>query len=71
MRNREPPRTTWFFRLTEDANCRLVDALRVLEIGSYDVNGSVREIFGGCSEYVGVDLREGPPAWTASLLATS
>lgn len=30
----------------------------VLEVGSYDVNGSVRALFGG--EYVGVDMREGP-----------
>lgn len=33
--------------------------LRVLEIGSYDVNGSVRRYFSG-SDYVGVDLIEGP-----------
>lgn len=33
--------------------------LRVLEIGSYDVNGSARKIFAG-SSYTGVDLCEGP-----------
>ena len=32
---------------------------RVLEIGSYDVNGSIRRFFGG-SAYTGVDLVEGP-----------
>jgi SAM-dependent methyltransferase len=32
---------------------------RVLEIGSYDVNGSIRPLFRG-SSYVGVDLTEGP-----------
>jgi SAM-dependent methyltransferase len=32
---------------------------RVLEIGSYDVNGSIRPYFSG-SHYVGVDLSEGP-----------
>jgi SAM-dependent methyltransferase len=32
---------------------------RVLEIGSYDVNGSIRGFFGG-SDYTGVDLVEGP-----------
>jgi SAM-dependent methyltransferase len=32
---------------------------RVLEIGSYDVNGSIRPFFPG-SEYVGVDLTAGP-----------
>lgn len=31
---------------------------RVLEVGSYDENGSVRPLFGG--DYVGVDVREGP-----------
>lgn len=33
--------------------------LRVLEIGSYDVNGTIRGVFSG-SEYTGVDLCEGP-----------
>jgi SAM-dependent methyltransferase len=33
---------------------------RVLEIGSYDVNGSVRSNFKDASEYVGVDLVPGP-----------
>lgn len=33
--------------------------LRILEIGSYDVNGEVRKVFEG-SSYVGVDLTEGP-----------
>lgn len=31
----------------------------VLEVGSYDVNGSVRAFFAGC-DYIGVDMREGP-----------
>jgi len=30
---------------------------RALDVGSYDVNGSVRELF---DEYVGLDMREGP-----------
>lgn len=33
--------------------------LKVLEIGSYDVNGSIRQFFTG-ADYVGVDLCEGP-----------
>ncbi len=35
---------------------------RVLEVGSYDVNGSVRDGIEmlGCAEYVGVDMRDGP-----------
>jgi SAM-dependent methyltransferase len=33
---------------------------RILELGSYIVNGTVRNIFNGCPDYVGVDLRPGP-----------
>lgn len=33
---------------------------RVLEIGSYDVNGSVRSNFRDAQEYIGVDLIPGP-----------
>ncbi|MDB0050250.1 hypothetical protein N9F31_02215, partial [Pseudomonadales bacterium] len=33
--------------------------LAVLEIGSYDVNGSIRSLF-NAQNYVGVDLVEGP-----------
>lgn len=36
----------------------LSDAGRVLEVGSYNVNGSVRPLFKG--DYHGVDIREGP-----------
>jgi SAM-dependent methyltransferase len=32
----------------------------VVEIGSYNVNGTVRGLFGGAASYVGVDAREGP-----------
>lgn len=35
------------------------EGLRILEIGSYDVNGSIRKVFAG-SSYTGVDLCEGP-----------
>lgn len=31
----------------------------VLELGSYNVNGSVRPLFAGCARYVGLDLRPG------------
>ena len=31
----------------------------LLDVGSYDVNGTYRELFPGC-EYVGIDTREGP-----------
>lgn len=32
---------------------------KVLEVGSLDVNGSIRDFFMGC-EYVGIDVAEGP-----------
>lgn len=32
----------------------------VVELGSYDVNGSVRDCFPQCAAYVGVDIRPGP-----------
>lgn len=43
-----------------EANRRLVDGAAVLEIGSYDVNGSVRRLFDSATRYVGVDLVAGP-----------
>jgi SAM-dependent methyltransferase len=33
---------------------------KVLEIGSYDVNGTIRDIVGTCESYTGVDLVAGP-----------
>lgn len=33
---------------------------RVLELGSYNVNGTVRDIFTNVDEYIGVDERPGP-----------
>lgn len=32
----------------------------VIEVGSYDVNGSVRPLFSGARSYLGVDIRPGP-----------
>jgi SAM-dependent methyltransferase len=49
-----------FFRAVAKANKSLIDGGSVLEIGSYDVNGSVRPMFASASRYVGVDLTEGP-----------
>lgn len=34
--------------------------ISILELGSYDVNGSIRTIFDNTSEYVGLDLIKGP-----------
>jgi SAM-dependent methyltransferase len=36
----------------------MLAAMDTLEVGSYDVNGSVRGLFRG--PYIGVDMREGP-----------
>lgn len=36
------------------------DCGRVLEFGSYDVNGTPRDFFQNAKEYVGVDWRPGP-----------
>lgn len=37
---------------------RQLSHLNTLEVGSYDVNGGVRDLFNG--PFVGVDMREGP-----------
>lgn len=35
-------------------------AKRVVDLGAMNVNGSYRELFGPCAEYIGVDLEPGP-----------
>jgi SAM-dependent methyltransferase len=37
-----------------------VNGKAVLEVGSMNVNGSVRGLFAGAARYVGIDFREGP-----------
>lgn len=54
------PEQVGFFKALASANATLISGASVLEIGSYDVNGTVREIFGAAGEYVGVDLTPGP-----------
>lgn len=54
------PEQQAFLALVASANGQLVDGGRVLEVGSYDVNGTVRRQFHGARDYVGVDLTEGP-----------
>lgn len=54
------PEQMAFFRAVADRNACLVQGARVLEIGSYDVNGSIRRLFEAADSYVGVDLTEGP-----------
>jgi SAM-dependent methyltransferase len=44
-------------RWISDQSARL-GPCRVLEVGSYDENGSIRNCFG--PDYIGVDMREGP-----------
>jgi SAM-dependent methyltransferase len=54
------PEQVGFVDITADANHQLIQGARVIEIGSFDVNGSVRACFNQASEYVGVDLTSGP-----------
>ncbi|KQU69429.1 bifunctional 2-polyprenyl-6-hydroxyphenol methylase/3-demethylubiquinol 3-O-methyltransferase UbiG [Phycicoccus sp. Root101] len=54
------PEQLAFFRLCADANRDLTASANVLEIGSYDVNGSVRAMFSTAGQYCGVDLVDGP-----------
>jgi SAM-dependent methyltransferase len=44
-------------RMTAGRDC---SGQAILEIGSYNVNGSVRRIFRQAARYVGVDIRPGP-----------
>lgn len=48
-----------FFRELRIALPAFFDGVRVLEIGSLDINGTVRDHFTQC-DYIGVDLGEGP-----------
>ena len=54
------PEQQAFFALLARQNDHVLDGGSVLEIGSYDVNGSVRSIFSRAAKYVGVDLEAGP-----------
>jgi SAM-dependent methyltransferase len=54
------PEQLAFFRLCADVNAAFVLKSRVIEIGAYDVNGSIRAMFSGAREYCGVDLVKGP-----------
>lgn len=54
------PEQLGFFDAVASANAELLTGCAMLEVGSYDVNGTVRGIFGEAAEYIGVDLVEGP-----------
>jgi SAM-dependent methyltransferase len=49
-----------FFAAVAEANAALVAGAAVLEVGSYDVNGSIRSVYSAAAKYVGVDLDHGP-----------
>jgi SAM-dependent methyltransferase len=54
------PEQRAFFAAVASASRQVIKGGRVLEIGSYDVNGRIRDLLLGCADYVGVDLHEGP-----------
>ena len=41
-------------------NNRFNKDVNVLEIGSLDVNGNIRDLFNFCNNYIGIDLEKGP-----------
>jgi SAM-dependent methyltransferase len=47
-------------KFVERATRELPEAIRVLDIGALDVNGSARGLFPNATEYIGVDIEEGP-----------
>lgn len=49
-----------FVRDVAVPSIRPMEGLRVLEVGSLDVNGTVRDLFEGCDEYIGIDIQRGP-----------
>src|SRR5215207_8155172 len=54
------PQQLRFFSIVKDLFVRPHQpGLKVLEVGSYDISGSVRQHFAGC-DYTGVDLIPGP-----------
>lgn len=54
------PEQVGFFRAVRQSNEPFVVGSHVLEIGSYDVNGTIRDLFADAATYVGVDLEPGP-----------
>lgn len=49
-----------FWQYCEDKYNLSRGGISVLEVGSYNVNGSIRENFKNTSEHLGIDWREGP-----------
>lgn len=48
-----------FIETVRDFYPRFFDQKKILEIGSWDVSGSIRQFFKNC-DYIGVDVSEGP-----------
>lgn len=57
-----------FFVRMRANNGMAFNAKRVLECGSYDINGNPRNFFRGAEEYVGLDWRPGPMVDVVSLV---
>lgn len=60
------PEQRVFFESVRDKFPSMFSDVRVLEVGSLDINGSVRDFFTNC-DYIGVDLNEGPGVDVVSL----
>jgi SAM-dependent methyltransferase len=54
------PEQLGFFSAVAEENEEVIRDGKIVEIGSFDVNGSVRAIFRTAAEYLGVDLQNGP-----------
>lgn len=54
------PEQRSFVSLVKDFFIDNVENLEIIEIGSYEVNGAIREIFQNCKKYIGADLAAGP-----------
>lgn len=49
-----------FVELVKELNNPKLSQARALEIGSFDVYGEIRSIFSDATEYIGIDLCDGP-----------
>jgi SAM-dependent methyltransferase len=54
------PEQLGFFSAVARANRDVIAGSRLIEIGAYAVNGTMRSYFSTAADYVGVDLVEGP-----------
>lgn len=54
------PEQLGFFSAVARANQDVIAGSRLIEIGAYAVNGTMRSYFAATADYVGVDLVEGP-----------